>query len=157
MSISRIAVCAALIAFGACQAQAQTVPPNALIAGGTRLDIVRTTFGGSCYVDRGFSGFQRNNSDPQVVITFSSLVDSGVWDLSGAAVMTFTSSSAGTILFKNTAMTVPPGVVVPVYPANVRNPQFSNYSQTFANGALTVNFDIAFPDCTLHIYGYYIT
>jgi len=153
MSIARIAACAAFIAFGAGQAEAQSVPPNALIAGGTRLDIVRTTFGGSCYVDRGFSGFQRNNIDPQAVITFSSLVDSGVWDLSGAAVMTFTSSSAGTILFKNTAMTVPPGVV---YPAGVRNPPFSNYSQTFANGAVTVNFDIAFPDCTLHIYGYYI-
>jgi len=148
MGFEKVAVCAALLAFGPSVVQAQTFPPNALIGGGTKLSVAGTSFGGSCYVDRGFSGFQRNNADPLAVISFSTLVDSKVWDLSGVAVMTFTSSTAGNILFKNTAGSPP-------YPPNVRNPLFSNFSQSFVNGQLTVTFDISFPDCTLHILGAY--
>lgn len=117
---------------------AQTVPTT-LIAGETSLTGTLPT----CYVGRGFSTFQRNGNGSKALISFSEIVDQGLFDLSGQAVLTFSSPTAGDIRFKQT----------PTFANNVKDPPFSNYVQTYdaANLRLTVNFTIQFPDCNLPV------
>jgi len=123
---------------------AQSYPPNSLLGGSTAQSNTATP---SCYIGHGFSTFQRNNNAARADISFSGLIDSGGYDLKGQAVLSFTAPglNSGTITFTE----------VPSYPANIRSPSFSNYSQTYANGRLQVVFLIAFPDCTLNVNAVY--
>jgi len=127
-------------------ARAQT-PPDVLIAGETRQAIGAVNFGASCYLNRGFSTFQRNGSSLKAVISFAEIVDQQSFDLSGQAIMTFTSPTTGNIRFKQT----------PTLPAAVNNPPFSNFSETYNATAqqLVVQFSISFSDCTLPVYAVY--
>ncbi|VFU10433.1 hypothetical protein [Methylocella tundrae] len=127
-------------------AQAQT-PPDVLIAGQTREAIGAVGFGARCYLNKGFSTFQRNGSSLKAVISFAEIVDQSSFDLGGQATMTFASPTSGNIHFKQT----------PTLPANVKDPPFSNYCETYNATAkqLVVQFSIAFPDCTLPIYAVY--
>lgn len=121
---------------------------NGLVAGEVAEYVGAVTFGGSCYVNRGFATFQRTYTGgvggPKAVISFAEIFDSGQWDLSGQAVMTFSSTTGGDIRFKQA--TTPASL-----PASVRDPQFSNYAETFDGQRLLVTFTIAFPDCRLPI------
>ena len=119
-------------------------PPNALLGGSTAQSNIATQ---GCYVGHGFSTFQRNSNSARAEISFSELVDSGGYDLKGQAVLSFTPPglNSGTIIFTE----------VPSYPASVRMPSFSSYSQTYANGRLQVVFLISFPDCTLNVNAVY--
>lgn len=100
-------------------------------------------FGGSCYVNRGNSQFQRNGPGPKAVISFDEIVDNAIWELRGQAVSTFATATSGTIRFKQ----------VPALPAAVSSPPFLNYTQTYdaVSQRLVVTFSIVFPDCTLPV------
>ncbi len=132
--------------FLAGHAQAQT-PPDKLFAGQTKQDIATKIFGASCYLNRGFSTFQRNGASLKAVISFNEIVDQSVYDLSGQAAMTFTTATSGIIHFKQTGNV----------PANVGDAPFSGFSQTYdpTTLLLVVKFSITFPDCTLPVTAIY--
>jgi hypothetical protein len=125
-------------------ARAQALPPDQLFGGEVQLAVGAVQFGGSCYVNRGSSTFQRNGLGPKAVISFNEIVDSGIWELQGQAVLTFATATSGTIRFKR-APTVPPAV---------HTPPFLNYTQTYdpVDQRLVVTFSIVFPDCTLPVF-----
>lgn len=126
-------------------ARAQAFPPDQLLGGEVKLAVGAVQFGGSCYVNRGSSQFQRNGLGPKAVISFDEIVDSRFWELRGQAVLTFTTSTSGNILFSRQHM---------LPPLTVSNPSFQNYAQTYdpVNQRLVVNFSIVFPDCTLPVF-----
>jgi len=140
MRLTTIAAAAAILLAGTGLSAAQSFPPTTLLGGSTAQSNTATQ---QCYVGHGFSTFHRNNNDARAEISFSELVDSGGYDLKGQAILSFNSPglNSGTILFTED----------PSYPANIRNPPFSRYSQSYANGRLQVVFDISFPDCTLNV------
>ncbi|MGH6847275.1 MAG: hypothetical protein ACREC0_07510 [Methylocella sp.] len=125
-------------------ARAQPFPPNALLGGDVKLAVGAAVFGGSCYVNRGSSQFQRNGAGSKAVISFDEIVDSAIWELRGQAIMTFVTATSGTIRFKQT----------PTVPAAIREPAFKNYTQTYntVTQELVVSFSIVFPDCTLPVF-----
>jgi hypothetical protein len=125
-------------------ARAQPFPPDKLLGGEVKLAVGATQFGGSCYVNRGNSQFQRNGAGTKAVISFDEIVDSAIWELRGQAVMTFATATSGTLRFKE-ASTVP---------AAIREPSFVNYTQTYntTSQQLIVTFSIVFPDCTLPVF-----
>jgi hypothetical protein len=135
-------------------ARAQAVPPDQLFGGEVKLAVGAVQFGGSCYVNRGNSQFQRNGLGPKAVISFDEIVDSGSgdsrkWELRGQAVLTFTTATSGNILFSRENM---------LPPLTVSNPSFQNYAQTYdaVNQRLVVNFSIVFPDCTLPVFAVFV-
>ena len=144
MRLTTIAIAAAILLGGTGISAAQSYPPNALLGGSTAQSNIATQ---GCYVGHGFSTFQRNNNDPRAEISFSELVDSNGYDLKGQAILSFTAPglNSGTILFTEASS----------YPANIRNPSFSSYSQSYASGRLQVVFLISFPDCTLNVNAIY--
>jgi hypothetical protein len=126
-------------------------PPNSLLAGET----ARVICNPSTYLNRGFSTFQRNVSAPpaaggKAVISFNEIFDE-LFELSGQAVITFTTPTTGTIRFKQT-QTPPPAV-----PSNIFTVNFSAYAETLDLVAqrMTVNLTLAFPDCSMPILGVY--
>ncbi len=125
-------------------ALAQPFPPDKLLGGDVKLAVGATQFGGSCYVNRGNSQFQRNGAGTKAVISFDEIVDSRIWDLRGQAVMTFATATTGKIRFKQASE----------IPAAVRDPTFMNYTQTYnaTSQELVVTFSIVFPDCTLPVF-----
>ena len=122
-------------------ARGQAFPPDKLLGGDVRLAVQKVQFGGSCYINRGSSVFQRNGLGP---ISFDEIVDSAIWELRGQAVLTIATATSGTIHFKQAAMV----------PAAVHSPLFVNYTQTYdpVGLRLVVTFSIAFPDCTLPVF-----
>jgi hypothetical protein len=66
-------------------ARGQAFPPDNLLGGDVRLAVQKVQFGGSCYINRGSSVFQRNGLGP---ISFDEIVDSAIWELRGQAVLT---------------------------------------------------------------------
>ena len=122
-------------------ARGQAFPPDKLLGGDVRLAVQKVQFGGSCYINRGSSVFQRNGLGP---ISFDEIVDSAIWELRGQAVLTIATATSGTIHFKQAAMV----------PAAVHTPLFVNYTQTYdpVGLRLVVTFSIAFPDCTLTVF-----
>lgn len=140
-----------LIVLGASAASSGAIAqsyPNALIGGEVQRVVAATNLGASCYVERGFSTFQRNGSGPKAVISFDEIsypVADGTRsrDIRGQAVMTFTDASNGSIRFKITA----------AYPGGTISVPFSGYTETFSGpgGLLTVKFSIKFTGCTLPI------
>ena len=125
-------------------ARAQAFPPDKLLGGEVKLAVGAVQFGGSCYVNRGNSQFQRSGTSSKAVISFDEIVDSRFWELRGQAVLTFTTATSGNILFSREHM---------LPPLTVSNPSFQNYVQTYdpVNQRLVVNFSIVFPDCTLPV------
>jgi hypothetical protein len=125
-------------------ARAQAFPPDQLLGGEVKLAVGAVQFGGSCYVNRGSSQFQRNGLGPKAVISFDEIVDSRFWELRGQAVLTFTTATSGNIRFEQ----------APTVPAAVSNPPFLNYTQTYnpVIQKLVVTFSISFPDCTLPVH-----
>ncbi|HEX3496719.1 MAG TPA: hypothetical protein VHT02_06025 [Methylocella sp.] len=129
--------------------RAQVFPPDKLLAGDVKLAVGATKFGGSCYVNRGSSLFQRNGASTKAVISFDEIVDSAIWELRGQAVMTFTTTTSGAIHFKRT----------PTVPPTISDPSFLNYTQTYdpVGQRLVVSFNIAFPDCSLPVFATFDT
>lgn len=125
-------------------ARAQPFPPDKLLGGEVKLAVGATQFGGSCYVNRGNSQFQRNGAGTKAVISFDEIVDSRFWELRGQAVLTFTTATSGTLRFKETS----------TVPTAIREPSFTNYTQTYntTSQKLVVTFSIVFPDCTLPVF-----
>ncbi|MGB8900241.1 MAG: hypothetical protein WCC90_13855 [Methylocella sp.] len=124
-------------------ARAQPFPPDKLLGGDVKLAVGAFRFGGSCYVNRGNSQFQRSGASTKAVISFDEIVDSAIWELRGQAVMSFATATSGTLHFKQ----------APTVPAAVRDPPFMNYAQTYntVGQQLVVTFSIVFPDCTLPV------
>jgi hypothetical protein len=146
--VRRISLVSLLAVVCACWQTAQAESPlDDLMGGEVQLAVPAVGLGGSCYVNRGFSTFQRRGFGKKAVISFTELVDSQVWDLSGQAILTFNTASSGFIKFEK----------VPTAPTAVSNPPFTNYAQTFDPVArhLVVNFNIIFPDCVLPIVASY--
>jgi hypothetical protein len=119
-------------------------PPNALMAGEVQQNIVSLSYGAICYVNRGFSSFQRNGAASEALISFDEIAEASR-DLKGQAIMTFNDATSGSIRFKMTAK----------YPSGIVNPPFVNYSQSFSQRQLTVRFTINFNDCVLPILAVY--
>jgi hypothetical protein len=130
-------------------ARAQAFPPDKLLGGGVRLAVGAVQFGGSCYVNRGNSQFQRSGANSKAVISFDEIVDSRFWELRGQAVLTFANATSGTIHFKET----------PTLPPAISTPPFTNYTQTYdpVGLRLVVTFSIVFPDCTLPVFATFDT
>lgn len=138
-----LAMLAASALFSGASAQSY---PNALIGGEVQRVVAATNFGASCYVERGFSTWQRNGSGPKAVISFDEIsypVGGSSRDLRGQAVMTFSDASNGSIRFKITA----------AYPNGTVSVPFTGYSESFSGpgGLLIVKFNINFTGCTLPI------
>jgi len=147
MYIARLASAMLLFATATGSAEAVTLAPVGVARVGATTQVVSAkVFGGSCYIGRGVSTFLRNGATPTAVVSIQEIVDSRAWDVSGQATLSFSSATSGYILFSNTSG----------YPANVANPAFSNFSQTYNGNQLTVTFTIAFPDCNLNFIGTYI-
>jgi hypothetical protein len=125
-------------------AQAQPFPPDKLLGGDVKLAVGAFKFGGSCYVNRGNSQFQRSGASTKAVISFDEIVDSAIWELRGQAVMSFATATSGTIHFEQT----------PTLPAEIHSPPFNSYTQTYdpVKLRLVVTFNISFPDCTLPVH-----
>lgn len=133
-------------ALPACAA-AQTLP-NQLIGGQAQRSVLT-----SCYADRGFATFQRDFSSalaagtkavvslPEVIFKTATL--NVAYDVSGQAVLNFSTATSGTIRFKQ----------LPNVADTIKNPAFSNYSESYNATAkqLTVSFTIGFPNCSLPI------
>jgi hypothetical protein len=129
--------------------RAQAFPPDKLLAGDVKLAVPKVKFGGSCYVNRGNSLFQRNGASTKAVISFDEIVARGKWELRRQAVLTFATATSGTIRFKQGEMV----------PAEVSEPPFVNYNQSYdtVSQRLVVNFNIAFPECTLPVHAVFDT
>jgi hypothetical protein len=125
-------------------ARAQAFPPDQLLGGEVKLAVGAVQFGGSCYVNRGSSQFQRSGASSKAVISFDEIVDTAIWELQGQAVMTFATATSGTIRFKRASAN----------PPAVDSPPFQNNTQTYdqVGQRLVVTFSIFFPDCTLPVF-----
>jgi hypothetical protein len=88
----------------------------------------------------------------KAVVSFPTIYDQG-YDLSGQAVLNFTSATAGSIRFKQTQ------VPAPAVPQNVTIANFANYSEVLntATQTYTIDFQIGFPDCPLSVHAVYDT
>jgi hypothetical protein len=136
------AVCGFLIPM-----QVQSFTYGQLVAGQVHSGLA---YNGSswCFVDNGGSLFQINQAATKAVISFSEVIyyDAAVdtyYSLDGQDILLFTSSSSGTIRFKQRG----------IYPLSVNNPAFANFSQTYnaSTDQWTITFSVVFPNCTLPI------
>jgi hypothetical protein len=130
---ARLSVSLGLIAMTG-PAVAQTVSPTFLIGG----EMAHTTTSPSCYVNPGYSTFQRNlNFSPypgtRAVLTFPSAYCGGN-NYSGTAVMVFNSATTGNIRFTR----------FPSTPQGANGLPFVGYSEKRAPGSyeIVVSFNI---------------
>ena len=126
------------------QAQAQ-IPADTLVTGQSQPARAQATPGGPwCFVGRGLSTFQGNASGTEAVVSLPEVTyfdGTTYYLLDGQARLDFSTASTGNIKFKLT----------PEYPLSVKNPPFSDYTETVENPAnqLMVSFSVNFPSCTL--------
>jgi hypothetical protein len=131
--------------------QAQSFTYGRLVAGQVHADLA---YNGSswCLVNNGGSLFQINQTTTKGVISFPEViyydsVANTYYSLDGQDILFFTSSSGGTIRFKQRG----------VYPLSVNTPTFTKFTQTYnaSTDQLTVAFSVVFPNCTLPIVAVY--
>lgn len=121
--------------------------PRGVSLGGQVYQSIAPGSGGKCYAGRGPSTYQRSIDGQRIAMTFSELADSGVpgqtFDLSGMAVMNFTTVSGGRLRFLDAAN----------LPDTVAIPRFRKYSETYSTvyRRLFVFYEIVFPDCVLKV------
>jgi hypothetical protein len=126
------------------QAQAQ-IPADTLVTGQSQPARAQATPGGPwCFVGRGLSTFQGNASGTEAVVSLPEVTyfdGTTYYLLDGQARLNFSTASTGNIKFKLT----------PEYPLSVKNPPFSDYTETVENPAnqIMVSFSVNFPSCTL--------
>ena len=126
------------------QAQAQ-IPADTLVTGQSQPVRAQATPGGPwCFVGRGLSTFQGNASGTEAVVSLPEVTyfdGTTYYLLDGQARLNFSTASTGNIKFKLT----------PEYPLSVKNPPFSDYTETVENPAnqIMVSFSVNFPSCTL--------
>jgi hypothetical protein len=126
------------------QAQAQ-IPADTLVTGQSQPARAQATPGGPwCFVGRGLSTFQGNASGTEAVVSLPEVTyfdGTTYYLLDGQARLDFSTASTGNIKFKLT----------PEYPLSVKNPPFSDYTETVENPAnqIMVSFSVNFPSCTL--------
>jgi hypothetical protein len=126
------------------QAQAQ-IPADTLVTGQSQPARAQATPGGPwCFVGRGLSTFQGNASGTEAVVSLPEVTyfdGTTYYLLDGQARLDFSTASTGNIKFKLT----------PEYPLSVKNPPFSEYTETVENPAnqIMVSFSVNFPSCTL--------
>ena len=126
------------------QAQAQ-IPADTLVTGQSQPARAQATPGGPwCFVGRGLSTFQGNASGTEAVVSLPEVTyfdGTTYYLLDGQARLNFSIASTGNIKFKLT----------PEYPFSVKNPPFSDYTETVENPAnqIMVSFSVNFPSCTL--------
>ena len=107
-----------------------------------------------CFVNNGGSLFQINQAATKAVISFVEVtyydaVADIYYSLDGQDILFFTSSTSGTIRFKQRG----------IYPPSVNTPAFTDFNQTYnaSTDQLTITFSIVFPNCTLPILGVFDT
>jgi len=126
------------------EAQAQ-IPADTLVTGQSQPALAQATPGGPwCFVGRGLSTFQGNANGTQAVVSLPEVTyfdGTSYYLLDGQARLVFSTASTGNIKFKLT----------PEYPLSVKNPPFSDYTETVENPAnqIMVSFSVNFPSCTL--------
>jgi hypothetical protein len=133
--------------------QAQSFTYGRLLAGSVKASVAYDSGSSSwCLVHHGGSLFQINQGTTKAVISFDEIIyyDSSLntyYSLDGQDILTFTSSSGGTIHFKQRG----------IYPASVNSPSFTNFAQTYnaSTDQLTVSLSVAFPKCTLPLVAVY--
>jgi hypothetical protein len=130
--------------------QAQSFTYGRLVAGQVRTALAYGTGASWCLVDNGNTTLQINQNNTKGAISFSEVIyfdGSTYYSLDGQTILTFSSTTGGTIHFKQT----------PAYPAPVHSPAFTNFTQTYnpSTDQLTVSFSVVFPNCTLPIMAIY--
>jgi hypothetical protein len=132
--------------------QAQSFTYGSLVAGSVKTTLAYGSGTSWCLVYHGGSFFQINQASTKAVISFSEVVyyDSVAntyYSLNGQDILFFSSSSDGTIRFKQRG----------IYPPSVNTPAFTSFSKTYNASAdqLTVTFSVVFPNCTLPIAAVY--
>jgi hypothetical protein len=117
------------------------VPPSQLISGQVEGAYVNNS-GSWCYVEQGFSTYQRNTSISVISLPELTYFDGSYHPLDGQVRLTFTSATGGTAKFKLWGPTA--------------QASFSGYTETFNGQQYLVNFTITFPNnCALPIFAGY--
>ncbi|MEJ8571452.1 hypothetical protein [Microbaculum marinum] len=144
------AIAAVLVALAtpvAASLAAAPVPPNVLISG-TTMASDATASALWCSIDRGATTFQRDGA-AKGLMSFQdiTLFDAGYYRLAGLAQLKFDSPTSGVAIFD----------MVDGYPASIRRPVFTGYTQTYrkARGELKVSFDLHLGGCTLPVTAIY--
>jgi hypothetical protein len=129
-------------------------PPAILLSGIMPLAVARSATAW-CTVAQGTSTFLRNTtpanapariSFPEITFTVFEADGSTYYSMAGQAQLYFTSATAGTINF----------VYPAAYPASVRLPAFTGYTQAYnASHVLGVSFVVQFPGCALTVSAIY--
>lgn len=128
------------------EAQAQ-IPADTLVTGQSQPVLAQATPGGPwCFVGRGLSTLQVNADGTQAVVSLAEVTyfdGTSYYLLDGQARLIFSTATTGNIKFKLT----------PEYPWSVKEPPFSNYTETVGSVAnqITLSFLVNFPSCTLPI------
>ena len=103
--------------------------------------------GKSCYIGRAPSTYSRVSGSFRALMTFGEIWEGGRYDLSGEALLTFSSATAGRIAFGQQT-----GVA-----ADFANPIFQGFTETYnaTVKTLTVRYSILFPGCTQAVIAVY--
>ena len=139
--------------FGSSLAAAFAAVPDVLFRG-TVTPLLTRNAAAYCSADVGPTSFQRSSTD-QALISFPNIyyalfngADAPTYfTLSGTARLSFANAHHGKIKFDQPD----------TYPADVRQPVFSQYSETYnaTLGRLIVKFQIVFASCTLDVSNIY--
>lgn len=107
---------------------------------GQTLQVLGSGITGKCYVGRAPSTYTRATGSSRAFITFGELWLNGGYDLAGEAVLAFSTTTTGRILFGQAA-SLPPGVA---------NMAFQGFSESYntTSKILTVRFSILAGTCT---------
>jgi hypothetical protein len=103
-----------------------------------------------CFVNDGSTEFQISQDTSKAMISLPELTyfdGTDYFQLNGQTILTFTSSTGGSLHFK----------LRPNLPGPVHNPMFTNFLQTYnaPTDQLIIRFNIVFPACTLPVYAVY--
>ena len=121
-----------------------------LVAGQVQMALVYGSGSSWCYANDGSTEFQINQAASKAVISFPELTyfdGSNYYELNGQTILTFSSTTAGNLHFKER----------PNLPSPIHNAAFTNFTQSYnaSTDQLVVAFNIVFPACTLPVYAVY--
>jgi hypothetical protein len=140
-------------------AHAAGFPPYALLAGSMQSTGVFGKLSTDCQLGPlgpMTSFFKRNANKLLAEITFPTIKydvnfsNNTTYYIGGLATLSFTSATAGKMAFT-------PSTQTPFPPANVTNPTFAKYAQSYnaSTQVLNVSFEIVFPNCTVPVVAIY--
>jgi hypothetical protein len=124
--------------------RADTYPPTTVLLG----EVSQSVVSNQCYIVRGAGDFLRNGVANKAYITIPEMTAAG-YQLDGRLTLGFTSATGGTTTANYAA----------AYPTTIQTASFQNYTQTYnaTTKTLTVHFTLVYPNCSLPVYGYYVS